>query len=140
MSNPSKRIWTLPTILNSMMFSLFFWKYNKFVKQFKNDLCQGGFDRDCRSLVLMQLRKPLLNNVGLFIAQPIIQRSSNIRRFFYEQKWEKTDISDKPSPVAHHPRQSHLSLSHIPWFYLVSFIEKLLFIHCLFCFSLVIFF
>ena len=132
LSNPSKRIWTLPTILNSMMFSLFFWKNNKFVKQFKNDLCQGGSDRDCRSLVLMQLRKPLLNKVELYIAPPIIQRSSNIRCFFYEQKWEESDISGKPSPVAHPPRQSQLSLSHIPWFYLASFIEKLLFIDCLF--------
>ena len=140
LSNPSKRIWTLPTILNSMMFSHFFWKNNKFVKQFQNDLCQGGSDRNCRSLVLMQLHKPLLNKVELYIAPPIIQHSSNIRRSFYEQKWEKTDISGKPFPVAHPPRQLHLSLSHIPWFYLVSFIDKLRFINCLFSVFLLSFF
>ena len=88
----------------------------------------------------MQLRKPLLNIVELYIAPPIIQRSSNIRCFFYEQKWEESDISGKPSPVAHPPRQSQLSLSHIPWFYLVSFIDKLLFIDCLFSVFLLSFF
>lgn len=103
-------------------------------------MCQGGPDRNCRSLALMQLRKPLLNKVELHIAPPIIQCSSNIRGFFYEQKWEKTVISGKPSHFAQPPHQSQWLLSHIPWFYLVSSIEKLLFIDCLFSIFLLSFF